>query len=270
MISCKEYASIMKEELKNTICELERSPKLVVIQVGSDSASNSYIKGKKKDCSEVGIECEHLHYKDDMTERDLLNIINYLNFDDAVDGIIVQLPLPEQFCVKNIQQAICKCKDVDGFRLDSDFSPCTPKGIMDWIQYNNIELRGQNVTVLGRSEIVGKPLVNMMINAGATVTCCNSKTKHREYFTETADIVISAIGKPKLLKNGDFKAAKLIVDVGINRDDDGKLCGDVDMKDVQTEYGNNMYVTPVPGGVGLLTRYALLANTLKAYCLKQR
>ena len=164
---------------------------------------------------------------------------------------------------------ICEEKDVDGFRRDSFFKPCTPKGIMDWLDFNNYDLEGKNITVIGRSKIVGKPLVNLLIDRGATVTCCNSKTKDLRQHTCNADVVISAVGKPKFLDSSYFTNTELVIDVGINRDENDKLCGDVDHEEV-TSTLKNIYVTPVPKGVGRLTTLALVENTIKAYKEKQR
>ena len=177
-ISCKEYAANLKEELKE-LCE--KSPRqrcLTVVQIGNDAASNSYVNGKRKDCEYVGIKFNHVHITDyeNLDESDLCQIIKELDKSEEVDGIIIQLPIPDKYNVKTLQQFISPEKDVDGFRRDSLYNPCTPQGIMDWLEANDIDLRGKLVTVLGRSEIVGKPLVNMLIDKGATVISCNSKT----------------------------------------------------------------------------------------------
>ena len=261
MISCKEYVEIRKKELSEEISYLRRKPRLCVIQVGDNPASNSYIKGKKKDCEEVGIEIQHLVYPENIRTAALKVAIRECSVGSAFDGIIVQLPLPEHINVEEIIDCIPAYKDVDGFRRDSHFSPCTPKGIVDWLEYNKYPLEGKDVVVVGRSKIVGKPLVNMLIDRGATVTCCHSKTKDLMHHTNRADVVVTAIGKPKYFNDYHFAAAEVVIDVGINRDENGKLCGDVDRDDVCEE----IYVTPVPGGVGLLTRLALLENVVKAY-----
>lgn len=265
VVSCREYAKLVKDELKEKVKKMDKKPVLTVIQVGDDLASNSYIKGKEKDCDEVGITFNHLKYESSISEFELLNVIT--NMRDFSDGIIVQLPLPDSINVDKIIEAIPKSKDVDGFRRDSDFDCCTPKGIIDWLQYNNYDLVGTNVVVLGRSKIVGKPLVNMLIDRGATVTCCNSHTSDGYEFemTNKADLVISAIGKPKFLSWSDFSVdCDIVVDVGMNRDENGKLCGDVDRESVLSIYPE-IYVTPVPGGVGLLTRVSLLKNVVESY-----
>lgn len=266
-ISCKEYAANLKEELKE-LCE--KSPRqrcLTVIQIGDDAASNSYVNGKRKDCEYVGIKFNHVHITDykNLDESDLCQIIKELDKSEEVDGIIIQLPIPDKYNVKTLQQFISPEKDVDGFRRDSLYNPCTPHGIIDWLEANDIDLRGKLVTVIGRSEIVGKPLVNMLIDKGATVISCNSKTQ-KDYmgsFMAMSDIVVSAIGKPKNFDYTWFDDETIIIDVGINRDEDGKLCGDIDKEDVDNFFGELCYVTPVPGGVGLLTRVTLLKNVMR-------
>lgn len=268
MISCKEYVEIRKKDLKNQINKYTskglKAPSLCVIQVGDNPASNSYVKGKVKDCDEVGIYVEHIKLDEKINKANLRIKIEECCQGSKFSGIIVQLPLPQNIDVEEITNCIPATKDVDGFRRDSYFDPCTPKGIMDWLEYNNYDVAGKDVTVVGRSKIVGKPLVNMLIDKGATVTCCNSKTSCLMAHTSWADLVISAIGKPKYFDGLDFDDPDIIVDVGINRDEDGKLCGDVDREDV-LDLCKDTYVTPVPGGVGLLTRLALLENVVKAY-----
>lgn len=266
-ISCKEYAANLKEELKELCEKSTRQRCLTVIQIGDDAASNSYVNGKRKDCEYVGIKFNHVHIKDyeNLDESDLCQIIKELDNSKEVDGIIIQLPIPDKYNVKTLQQFISPEKDVDGFRRDSLYNPCTPQGIMDWLEANDIDLGGKLVTVIGRSEIVGKPLVNMMIDKGATVIDCNSKTP-KDYmgsFMAMSDIVVSAIGKTKNFDFTWFDDETIIIDVGINRDEDGKLCGDIDKEDVDDYFGNCCYVTPVPGGVGLLTRVTLLKNVMK-------
>ena len=262
MISCKEYAQIKKEELKARLEKMNRIPCLAVIQIGNDQASNSYIKGKMNDCREVGICCVHYPINpDEKTEDEVIELVKNIDKIKTVDGIIIQLPIPEKYDVEKLQNCISPEKDVDGFRRDSCFKPCTPKGIMDWLDYNDYELEGKDVVVAGRSKIVGKPLVNMLIDRGATVTCINSKTKHPVQHTFRSELFISAIGKPEYWIDDDFYRTEVIVDVGINRNEDGKLCGDVDREMFDCgAFGT--YVTPVPNGVGLLTRVALLENVV--------
>lgn len=268
MISCKDYVEKRKETLKSKVKKLNTKPCLVVVQIGNDAASNSYIKGKKKDCDEIGVKMIHHHImNEELSQKEVENIIEQYNADDSVDGIIIQLPIPEKYNKHKLQRCISPSKDVDGFRNNSWHKPCTPLGIMKWLKYNHIDLVGKYVCVIGRSEIVGKPLVNMMIDEGATVTCCNSKTEDLQMHTEYADIVVSAIGKPKFLGIEYFMPGQLIIDVGINHDEDGKLCGDINPEDLNAM---GIYVTPVPRGVGLLTRVALLENVVSAYYKRRK
>lgn len=264
MISCKDYVEKRKETLKSKVKKLNTKPCLVVVQIGNDAASNSYIKGKKKDCDEIGVKMIHHHImNEELSQKEVENIIEQYNADDSVDGIIIQLPISEKYNKHKLQRCISPSKDVDGFRNNSWHKACTPKGIMNWLKYNRVNLEGKEVVVIGRSEIVGKPLVNMMIEQGATVICCNSKTKDISAYTENADIVVVAVGKPKYFGFKYFMPGQIIIDVGINRDEDGKLCGDVDVEDLGEMM--KLFVTPIPNGVGLLTRLALLENVLAAY-----
>lgn len=268
VVSCVDYAATVKAELKKSISKLETKPSLLIIQVGNNPASNSYIKGKIKDCEEVGIEYKHIHFTDSISEIELIEYIEICNHDKSINGIIVQLPLPKHIDADKVANAISKEKDVDGFVVGSCFDPCTPKGVIDWLTYNNYDFVGKDVVVLGRSKIVGKPLVNMLIDRGATVACCNSKTKYTEDYTAYADLIISAVGKPKHFTTKDFLIPKcVIVDVGINRDENGKLCGDIDRENI-LKYRPDTYVTPVPNGIGRITRVRLMQNTVEAYKLQ--
>lgn len=263
MVDILDYFERRKEELKEEVAKLYRKPKLVVFQIGDDRASSIYVKNKEKLCDEIGLDFEHVHieeHKEIERNYTLLEILEK-SIDSNVDGVILQLPIPEKYNLDRLQKAIYLDKDVDGFRIGSEFTPCTPKGILDWLDYNNYELEGKNVTVIGRSKIVGKPLVNLLIDRGATVTCCNSKTKDLRKHTCNADIVISAVGKAKFLDSSYFTNTELVIDVGINRDENGKLCGDIDYQEVTSNL-ENIYVTPVPNGVGRLTTIALVENTI--------
>lgn len=262
MISCTDYVESCKKSIAEAVAGMQKPPKLVVVQVGDNPASNSYIKSKATLCDEVGIDMWHICYGDGITPEELYLNIRALNDNPDVDGIIVQLPLPEAFDVQYIQNLISPEKDVDGFRVDSKFISCTPKGIMDYLTDNGVTFRGKNAVVIGRSEIVGRPLVNLLIKAGATVTCCNSATKNLAWFTKNADIVVSAVGKAKMLGPEYFSDNQIVVDVGINRDENGKLCGDVDRLAVEEAF--DIFVTPVPKGVGKLTVCSLAKNTLEA------
>ena len=264
MISCVEYVEFKKIKLKEKISQLAKKPYLCVVQIGNDASSNSYIKSKENGCKEVGIDMVHINIDEDkVSEPELVKKIKELDNNDNIDGIIIQLPVPNKYNIKTLQQCISSEKDVDGFRNDSCFKPCTPKGIVDWLEYNNYDFNGKNAVVIGRSNIVGKPLVNMLIDKGATVTCCNSKTKSLKSFTYNADIIVSAIGKAKFFNEMYFNNPEIIIDVGINRDENNKLCGDIDKASVEVSLSET-YITPVPNGVGKLTVYSLLENVVKA------
>lgn len=258
MVSCKEYAAVRKRAIAALLQERNTVPTLDIVQIGDNQASNAYIKGKMTDCHEVGIATGLIHLPDAVTQSELENALARSN----ADGIILQLPVPKHIDDSQaIQTSIHPSQDVDGFMCQSQHSPCTPKGIMDWLAYNHISLEGKNVVIIGRSKIVGRPLANMMIDAHATVTVCHSRTPFPNiiHYCEDADIVISAVGKPKWL-SFESKHNAIVIDVGINRDENGKLCGDIG------SVKNAFYITPVPGGVGLLTRVALLDNVIAAQC----
>ena len=269
IVSCKDYVEIKKKKLKEEIQHFNRKPVLAVIQIDNDQASNSYIKGKQKDCDEIGIEMRHVNiYSNVAGQKEVECIIKDIANSDA-DGIIIQLPIPDKYDLNQLQNLIPPEKDVDGFRRDSYFKPCTPRGIVDWMEYNNFEFKGKDCCVLGRSKIVGLPLTNMLIEKGATVTCCNSTTPSTEYYTRNADYVFSAIGIPHYFDYSDFfEYCELIVDIGINRIKDNKLCGDINCCSFE-EYLSGTYVTPVPGGVGLLTRTSLMQNVVDAYKIQK-
>lgn len=269
IVSCKDYVEIKKKELKEEIKHLDKKPVLAVIQIDDDQASNSYIKGKQKDCDEIGIEMRHVNIYSNTTEqKEVECVITDIAKSDA-DGIIIQLPIPDKYNLERLQHLIPPEKDVDGFRKDSCFKPCTPKGIIDWMEYNNFEFEGKDCCVLGRSKIVGLPLTNMLIEKGATVTCCNSTTPSTWYYTRNADYAFSAVGVPNYFDYSDFfEYCELIVDIGINRIKDNKLCGDINCCSFE-EYLSGTYVTPVPGGVGLLTRTSLMQNVVDAYKIQK-
>lgn len=265
IVSCKDYVEIKKKELKEEIKHLDKKPVLAVIQIDDDQASNSYIKGKQKDCDEIGIEMRHVNIYSNTTEQKEVECVITDIAKSDTDGIIIQLPIPGKYNLERLQNLIPTEKDVDGFRRDSCFKPCTPKGIIDWMEYNNFEFEGKDCCVLGRSKIVGLPLTNMLIEKGATVTCCNSTTPSTWYYTRNADYAFSAVGVPNYFDFSDFQDfCELVVDIGINRDENGKLCGDVNNAGFESSL-NDTYVTPVPGGVGLLTRLTLMQNVVDAY-----
>lgn len=260
MVSCKEYVSIKKEELKKKIEDFEQKPKLCIIQVGNDDASNRYTKWKMRDCEELGIEHEHIKLPQDITQGELNACVIMASMCKQNNGVIVQLPLPKHIDVEQITNLIPPEKDVDGFRRDSLFEPCTPKGVVDYLEYNGVEFPGKVCTVVGRSEIVGRPLVNMLIKRGATVINCNSKTANLKRFTKEADVVVSAIGRANYFDETYFNHKQILVDVGINMDENGKLCGDIQ----ESVKKNVILGTSVPGGIGVITRLVLMENVVKA------
>lgn len=264
----------LKEEIDAVVTNGYRRPKLVIITIGEDPASKVYVRNKMKAAEEVGIEVEHRCFTDGIEKDDVLNVIQYYNNEHLVDGIMVQLPLPKGWDERVIIDAISPKKDVDGLtttnigRLRSGqpgLYPCTAKGIIDLCKYYGIELDGKDVTIVGRSNIVGKPLADMMMAKGATVTQCHSRTQQLSYHTKMADIVVCAVGKPKMLTGRDVWDADAVIDVGINRDENGKLCGDVDFDDVVEQHGKEVNITPVPGGVGPITVVELMSNTVEAW-----
>lgn len=260
--NCKEIADSIKAKASKLRTESE-TPKLQVISVGEDPASKVYMKNKGKDCSEVGFGFEHTSFNENATTDEVLEAIQ----NSEATGIICQLPVLKHINVDAIIDTIPLEKDVDCFKPEnlgnlmlgrSGFRPCTPAGVMEILSYHNIELVGKKVTILGRSNIVGKPLANMMINAGATTAICNSHSKIEE-FTYDADIIVSAVGKARLITPDMIGNNPIIIDVGINRDANGKLCGDVSKDCIY----NSKALTPVPGGVGLMTRAILIDNLAK-------
>jgi len=273
IISGKELAQEIRTELKDevkTLNEKNITPHLTVILVGDNPASQSYVKGKKKASAEVGISSEVIELPIDTKEETLLNKIVELNNNDHVHGILVQLPLPSQIDEQKVIETIDPKKDVDGFhpinvgkmmQNKETFISCTPYGIMKMLKSKNIEISGKHAVVLGRSNIVGKPVGQLLLNENATVTYCHSKTENLTKYTLDADILIAAIGKEHFIKAEHVKKDAVVIDVGINRTDEGKLTGDVDFEGVQ-EIAS--YITPVPKGVGPMTITMLLENTVKA------
>ena len=250
---CANKKAQIKEDIERDFVDAKK-PTLAVIQVGNNEASTRYIRNKKKDCEEVGISFEWYYYEETISENELITEIKDLL--PYIDGMIVQMPLPKHIDVDAIKLAIAPEKDVDGFHPMSWFNPCTPAGIIDYVVNGcGYDFTGKNVTIFDRSDIVGKPLAQMLTNRDATVTLCHSKSKDKWQFIETADFIVTAVGKPAFLNC--YAIHVPVVDVGINFDENGKLVGDC----INTE---NRDVTPVPGGVGLLTRVALLENTLLA------
>lgn len=271
----KDLAQRIKLQLKEETLELKESlgkvPGLAIILVGDNPASKIYVNSKIKGCSELGFESFAHFLPEDTSEKRVLELIGELNEDERVNGILVQLPLPKHIDEKKVIDKIALNKDVDGFKPENlgllmlgdkdSMQPCTPAGIMELLRAYSIELVGKDVVVVGRSNIVGKPMGSLLITEGATVTTCNSKTKDLKAKTSQADMVIMAIGQAKFLTEDMVKEGAIIVDVGINRTEDG-LFGDVDYDGVSKKAA---YITPVPGGVGPMTVAMLFANTMKAF-----
>lgn len=276
IINCLDYVNNKKEKIKDSISGLGRTPSLVVIQIGDNPSSNSYIKGKKKDCEEVGIKFTLLKYEETITNNRLRNIIVNLNLNDDVDGIIVQLPVPEHINIKEIQQTIDPLKDVDGFNPVSCFQPCTPLGVINYLKDNSYEFCGKSAAVIGRSNIVGKPLAKMLTDLDATVTLCHSKTTPGILFRtmKNADIIFTCIDKIGYYGNEyrELLCDKDIIDIGLGRDKDGKLCGNINKEmanDMKKYNDTDHIIISGIGGVGLLTRLSLLQNTVLAAKLSQ-
>ncbi|WP_109146849.1 bifunctional methylenetetrahydrofolate dehydrogenase/methenyltetrahydrofolate cyclohydrolase FolD [Campylobacter concisus] len=265
-LKVKESVKVRADELKKFGVE----PTLAVVLVGEDKASQTYVRAKEKACNEYGIKSVAHRLSENTTQNELLALINVLNLDDSIHGILVQLPLPKHIDTNVVLAAIDPRKDVDGFHavnvgklvsgLDG-FVPCTPLGVMEILKEYGIEVAGLNAVVIGRSNIVGKPMANLLLNASATVTVTHSKTKNLKEICKNADLIVAAIGKPFFLKADMVKDGAVVVDVGINRLDDGRLVGDVDFEEVAPKCS---YITPVPGGVGPMTIAMLLNNTILA------
>ena len=265
-LKVKESVKVRADELKKSGVE----PTLAVVLVGEDKASQTYVRAKEKACNEYGIKSVAHRLSENTTQNELLALINVLNLDDSIHGILVQLPLPKHIDTNVVLAAIYPQKDVDGFHavnvgklvsgLDG-FVPCTPLGVMEILKEYGIEVAGLNAVVIGRSNIVGKPMANLLLNASATVTVTHSKTKNLKEICKNADLIVAAIGKPFFLKADMVKDGAVVVDVGINRLDDGRLVGDVDFDEVAPKCS---YITPVPGGVGPMTIAMLLNNTILA------
>ena len=245
-------------------------PGLAVILVGEDAASQIYVRNKAKACEDIGMHSEVHRYPHDARHDTVLRKVSELNDDACIHGILVQLPLPAHVDNKKVLEAISPDKDVDGFHRhnvgalvtgESDFPPCTPQGVMALLDYYQVPIEGSNAVVIGRSNIVGKPMALMLLARSATVTICTSKTRDLSQFTQIADIVVSAVGQAGIVKADMIKHGAAVIDVGMNRLSNGKLVGDVDFEQVREKAG---YITPVPGGVGPMTITMLLANTLRA------
>ena len=273
IINGKEISQAMKDEMKLEVAELKKAGKsccLAVIQVGNDPASTVYVSNKKKACEYIGIESLSYELPEETTEEDLLTLIDKLNADTAVHGILCQLPLPKHIHEKTILNRISPKKDVDGFHPqnvgalvvgDFGFVSCTPAGIIELLKRSNVEIEGKHCVVIGRSNIVGKPMALLMLRENATVTICHSKTKNLKEICKEADILIVAIGKPLFVTKEYIKEGAVVIDVGIHRDENNKLCGDVNYKEVEPLCSA---ITPVPGGVGPMTICMLMKNCIEA------
>ncbi|EJQ28586.1 bifunctional methylenetetrahydrofolate dehydrogenase/methenyltetrahydrofolate cyclohydrolase FolD [Bacillus cereus] len=273
IIKGNEVAEKKRAQLTEEVVKLKEQgivPGLAVILVGEDPASRSYVKGKEKGCEQVGIYSELIELRETITEERLLAEIDRLNGDDRINGILVQLPLPKHIEEKAIIERISPEKDVDGFHPISvgrmmtgqdTFLPCTPHGIVELVKETNLDISGKHVVVIGRSNIVGKPVGQLFLNENATVTYCHSKTQNMKELSKLADILIVAVGRPKMITADYIKEGAVVIDVGVNRLETGKLCGDVDFDNVLDVAG---YITPVPKGVGPMTITMLLHNTVES------
>lgn len=268
----KQLAENLREEMKQEITTLHEKgvhPKLVVVIIGEDPASKSYVKGKQRASEKVGMDSDLIELPEDTSEQDLLDLISRLNQDDTVHGILVQLPVPNHISDQKIIEAIDPSKDVDGFHPENvgrmltgqdTFFPCTPYGIMVMLERAAIDVEGKHAVIVGRSNLVGKPVGQLLLNKNATVTHCHSRTKDLKSHTKQADILIVAAGRPGLVTGEHVKEGAVVIDVGVNRVD-GKLTGDVDFESAQEVAS---HITPVPKGVGPMTITMLLHNTIKA------
>lgn len=273
IINGKELAQKIKVNLKQEVNILKSqgiNPKLAVIMVGEDKASKVYIKNKSKACEETGIEYKEYLLNESTTLKQLLNLIEELNNDNEIHGILLQSPIPKHLDINLAFQKIAPEKDIDGFNpinvgkisLGQDgFISCTPYGVTKLLEEYNINPEGANAVIIGRSNIVGKPMSQCLLNKNATVTVCHSKTKNLKDITKKADIIVAALGKPKFITEDMIREGATVIDVGINRDENGKLVGDVDFENVSKKAG---YISPVPGGVGPMTVAMLMNNVVKA------
>lgn len=279
VISGVEIGKEIRDEIKSGVDKLIESgckPGLAVILVGEDPASQTYVKNKEKSSIQVGMKSEQIKLPETVTEKELLAHVEKLNNDDSIHGILVQLPLPTHIDEDLVIKSISPDKDVDGFHPQNvgkmmigqeTFLPCTPHGIMEMLERSGIEIAGKHAVVIGRSNIVGKPMGQLLLQKDATVTYCHSRTKDLASFTKQADILIAAIGKAKFVTGDHVKDGAVVIDVGMNRDADGKLCGDVDYDSVKQIASA---ITPVPGGVGPMTITMLLKNTLQSAEIAKR
>lgn len=273
IIDGKALAKKIRSELKEEVEELKKQgvhPKLAVIMVGDDKASAVYVRNKSKACNEIGIEYEEFLRDSSITQEGLINLIKELNEREDIHGILLQSPIPDGLNIREAFNTIDYRKDVDGFNpinvgklsIGEDcFVSCTPYGVVKMLEKYNIPTEGKRAVIVGRSNIVGKPLIQCLLNKNATVTVCHSRTKNIEEITREADILVAALGKPKFITADMVKDGAVVIDVGINRNEEGKLVGDVDFENVSKKAS---YITPVPGGVGPMTIAMLMYNVVKA------
>ncbi len=273
IIDGKEVSASVRNEIKAEVEALKNQGKttgLAVIIVGNNPASRVYVNNKKKGCAETGMESFEYALPEETTTEELLELVEKLNIDDAVDGILCQLPLPKQIDEQKVLNAIAPHKDVDAFHPvntghimigDHNFLPCTPAGIMEMLNYYDISVEGKECVVIGRSNIVGKPMAMLLLGKNGTVTICHSRTTDLSEVTRRADILVAAVGKAYFVTEDMVKDGAVVIDVGMNRNGEGKLCGDVDFDAVKEKCS---FITPVPGGVGPMTITMLLKNTLTA------
>lgn len=266
----KALAEKVKAQIREKVSKLRRQPGLAVILVGDNPASQVYVRNKERDCAECGIMCYDYHLPQDASQEDVLDLVEKMNNYGAVDGILVQLPLPEQIDERVVLEAIAPDKDVDAFHPENVgrimqgqayYKPCTPAGVMEILHEYGIDPAGKHCVVVGRSNIVGKPMAMLLLHENATVTICHSKTPDLKAQCRQADILVSAVGKTGLITADMVKPGAVVIDVAMNRNEAGKLCGDVDFAAVSQVAS---YITPVPGGVGPMTRAMLMENTYKA------
>ncbi|RVY65051.1 bifunctional methylenetetrahydrofolate dehydrogenase/methenyltetrahydrofolate cyclohydrolase FolD [Helicobacter pylori] len=266
----------LKNKIQTITAQTHKSPKLAVILVGKDPASITYVNMKIKACQRVGMDFDLKTLQEDITEAELLSLIKDYNTDQNISGVLVQLPLPRSIDSKMVLEAIDPNKDVDGFHplnigklctQKESFLPATPMGVMRLLEHYHIGIKGKDVAIIGASNIIGKPLSMLMLNAGASVSVCHILTKDISFYTQNADIVCVGVGKPDLIKASMLKKGAVVVDIGINHLNDGRIVGDVDFNNAQKVAG---FITPVPKGVGPMTIVSLLENTLIAFEKQQR
>ena len=270
IIDGKHIAQQMREELKRKVQTFATPPGLAVIIVGENPASKVYVRNKEKASIDAGIRSEVIALPGQVSQEEVLERIHALNRDPAIHGILVQLPLPAHFDARRVLDSISPEKDVDGFHPcnvgalflgNPGLQPCTPHGVMKMLEYENVPIRGKHAVIVGASNIVGKPMAVMLLSSGATVTICNSKTPDLGHHTRDADILVVAVGRPNLVTGDMVKEGAVVIDVGMNRLEDGKLAGDVDFESAKLKAS---LITPVPGGVGPMTIAMLLENTVEA------